>query len=38
MVTDEAIAGLLHDLLEFDVNNKKTNVVKSRFELKFLIL
>ncbi len=34
--TDEAIAGLLHDLLEFDVNNKKTNVVKSRFGIKVL--
>ena len=34
--TDEAIAGLLHDLLEFDFNKKKTNVVKSRFGMKVL--
>lgn len=34
--TDEAIAGLLHDLLEFDFNKKKTNVVKSRFGIKVL--
>ena len=25
--TDEAIAGLLHDLLEFDSNKKKTNII-----------
>mgnify|MGYP001164092203 CR=1 FL=1 len=34
--TDEAIAGLLHDLLEFDDNKKKTNVIKSRFGIKVL--
>ena len=34
--TDEAIAGLLHDLLEFDDNKKKINVIKSRFGIKVL--
>jgi (p)ppGpp synthase/HD superfamily hydrolase len=34
--TDEAIAGLLHDLLEFDNNKKKTSLVKSRFGIKVL--
>ena len=34
--TDEAIAGLLHDLLEFDNNKKKTSIVKSRFGIKVL--
>jgi len=34
--TDEAIAGLLHDLLEFDNNKKNTSLVKSRFGIKVL--
>ena len=34
--TDEAIAGLFHDLLEFDNNNKKNNLIKNRFGIKVL--
>ena len=34
--TDEAIAGLFHDLLEFDTNKKTTNIIKNRFGIKVL--
>ena len=34
--TDEAIAGLFHDLLEFDNNKKTTNIIKNRFGIKVL--
>ena len=34
--TDEAIAGLLHDLFEFDDKKKKTNIIKNRFGIKVL--
>ena len=34
--TDEAIAGLFHDLLEFDNNKKTVNLIKSRFGIKVL--
>ena len=34
--TDEAIAGLFHDLLEFDLNTKRVNVIKNKFGTKVL--
>ena len=34
--TDEAIAGLFHDLLEFDLNTKRVNLIKNKFGTKVL--
>ena len=34
--TDEAIAGLFHDLLEFNLNAKRINTIKNKFGTKVL--